>query len=172
MDAFKKLKEKKGMHKMHPMEQKAKMDVLGDLRDMAQGAMGSKLKGMGKVTVAGDSPDAIQHGLSKAQDMLGHGDDQMLADGGDVLAKLPNAFDDSHPDHENFEHSEDSEDDEDGMSAYPDADGDHLLEADPSAAHEEDEQHEMSKYDDMDEDELNAHIEHLMSMKNKKGMAK
>lgn len=181
MDAMKKLKDKKGMHKMHPMEQKAKLGVLGDLRDMAQNAMGDKLKGgMGKVTVASNSPQGLQHGLNKAQDMVGQDQDpdQMMAEGGEIgevdpLKHLPEAFDDSHPDHENFAHTENHEDGEDGDSAYPDADDDHPLEADPMEAHEEDEHEEMdSKYDDMDEDELDKHIEHLMSMKQKKGMAK
>src|SRR6267154_2798528 len=140
MDAMKRLKEKKGMHKMHPMEQRAKMNVLGDLRDMAQNAMGDKLKGMGKVTVASDSPEGLQHGLDKAQDLVGQ-EDHMMAHGGEAglnefpLDHLPEALDDSHEDHENFAHTEDKEDGEDGMSAYPDADGDHELEADPEAEH-------------------------------------
>lgn len=146
---------------MHPLEQKAKLHVIDDMARMADDAMGDKLKGMGsKVTVAGDSPEALEHGLGAAEKMLKH---------------LPEALDDSHPDHENFAHTEDSEDGEDGMSAYPDADGDHLLEADPEAEHEEDEKEEMmmahgGEIEHMDEDELNAQIERLMKMKQKKGM--
>lgn len=167
MDALRKLKDKKGMSKMNPMEQKAKMDVLGDLRDMAQNAMGSKLKGgMGKVTVASNSPSGLESGLDKAQS---------------ILKDLPSALDDSHPDHENFAHTENDEDGMDGMSEFPDADGDHLLEADPMAAHEEDEEAEgyahggmvdPSKFDHMDESELDAHLEHLMKLKAQKGKAK
>lgn len=178
MDKLKKLKDKKEMHKMHPMEQKAKLHVLDDMSKMADDAMGDKLKGMNKVTVASDSQEGLEHGLDKAHDLL---------------KNLPEALDDSHPDHENFAHTENKEDGEDGMSAYPEADDDHELEADPEAEHEEDEHeegddmmaeggevsplehdaspepHEM--YDHMDEAMLDRHLKHLLSLKKKKGMA-
>lgn len=151
MDRMKMLKEKKGsMGRMHPLEQKAKMDVMDHLSKMAEDAMGDKLKGMSKVSVAADSPEGLEEGLSKAHDILG---------------RLPEALDDSHLDHENFAHSENHEDGEDGMSAYPDADDDHGLEAEPATAHDEDEEHE-----DLDEEEINKRLEHLMSMKKKKGL--
>jgi len=84
MDQLKKLREKKAqMGKMHPMEQKAKMGVVSDLQKMAEEAMGDRLKGMGKVTVASDSPEGLEHGLEHAHDIIKH---------------LPEALDDSHPD--------------------------------------------------------------------------
>lgn len=203
MDHLKRLKDKKGMHKMHPIEQKAKMGVISDLRDMADNAMGDKLKGLNKVTVASDSPQGLQHGLSKAQDMMPDQDsDQMMAHGGmadkNPMEGLPEAFDDTHPDHENFLHSEDHEDGEDGMSSYPDADGDHLLEMDEEAKHAEDETEEKDEkyadggevrvedhedaeqreeaseipnYDDMDAGEMSAHLNQLVAALRKKGLA-
>src|SRR5271166_895434 len=127
MDAMKKLREKKGMSKMHPLEKKAKMGVLDDLSKMADDAMGDKLKGMNKLTVAADSPKGLEEGMSHAHDLLKH---------------LPEALDDSHHDHENFAHSENEEDGNDGMDAYPDADDGHELEANPAKQHRRDEMEE------------------------------
>lgn len=149
MDQLKKLREKKGDGKMRPMEQKAKMGVLEDLQRMASEAMGGKLKGMSKVTVASDDPDDLSDGLDKAKDLLGH---------------MPEAMDDSHPDHENFEASEKPEDGDDGMSDYADADDDHGLEAHPDDAHEEGEMAEGGD-DDMSDEDLDAQIAHLMKLK-------
>jgi hypothetical protein len=153
MDQMKKLREKKAMSKMHPLERKAKMDVLDHMSKMAEDAMGDRLKGMKKVTVASDSEHGLEEGLDKAHDLLKH---------------LPPALDDSHEDHENFAHTERSEDGSDGSHDYPDADDDHELEADPEAEHEHDEReegemmadggevedaHEMMPEEESDEDE-------------------
>lgn len=204
MDQLKRLREKKGMHKMRPMEQKAKMGVIEDLRNMADNAMGDKVKGLNKVTVASNSPQGLRHGLTKANDLMSQqsNQDEMMAHGGTAgehpLENLPEALDDSHPDHENFTHSEDKEDGEDGMSAYPDADGDHLLEMDEEAKHAEDEAEEegeqyaqggevgaedkrkpmqpqydsgMPNYDDMDRGEMSAHLNQLVAAMKRQGLA-
>ncbi len=187
---FQKMKDKK--KGMHPLERKAKMGVVGDLQKMAEDAMGGKLQGLKKVSVASDSPEGLQTGLEHAQHMLGQhpdqrdpaSEDQMYAEGGMVethpegalseedhespVMGMNDAEDDSHPDHENFTHSEEHEDGEDGMSAYPDADGDHLLEAHEAAAHQEDEMHEGAM--DESEDSINKQIEMLMEKKRKRGM--
>lgn len=181
MDRLKKLKEKKGMsmHKMHPLEKKAKMGVIDELSKMAEDAMGSKLKGMNKVTVASDSHQGLEHGLEDAHHLLG---------------KLPEAYDDSHNDHENFSHTERSEDGQDGDSDYPDADSDHAMESDPMAAHMHDEKEEghgkmfaeggevesededaadegdMPEYDHMDDGELDEHLKALTAALERKGM--
>jgi hypothetical protein len=185
MDKLKKLREKKGHSKMHPLEQKAKMGVVDDLSKMAEAAMGDKLKHMNKVTVASDSKEGLQHGLSHAEDVLG---------------KLPQAYDDSHRHHENFAHTERPEDGMDGDSAYPDADSAHHLEADPSKEHEHDEdmeghgrmmaeggeveedddlaevggdaadEGEMPAYNDMDEGEMDSHLQALVAAMKKRGM--
>lgn len=164
MDNLKKLREKKKDSKMHPLEMKAKMDVVKHLQDMAHDAMGSKLKGIHKVTVASDSPEGLEHGLDKAKDVLGQGDDEseeMYAEGGmpethpmnalhqsdehDPIKDMEEAEDDSHDDHENFIHSENEENDEDGVEEYQDADTDHLLEMDEAKKHARDEHEEGSE---------------------------
>lgn len=156
MDSFKKLRDKKDEKKMHPMEQKAKMSVLDDLGKMADEAMGGKLSGMQKVTVASDDKEGLEHGLDQAKSLLG---------------KLPPAFDDSHPDHENFTADQSHEDGDDGMDAYDDSDDDHALESDPAAAHEEDEMAEHGKkmaeggmMEHSDEDEMDGEGDPLNNM--------
>jgi hypothetical protein len=186
MDRLKKLKEKKEAHNMHPLERQAKMGVMHDMQKMAHDAMGDKLKGMGKVTVASDSPEGLSHGLDKAKDVLKH---------------LPEALDDSHTDHENFAHTENRKDGSDGNSSYTDNDDGHELEADPLAEHKVDEHEENSQspekyaeggevdvedhedeeqreehselpnYDDMDRGEMSAHLEMLVKAMRKNGMA-
>lgn len=142
---------------MSPMEKDAKMSVLHDLHKMASDAMANHMTGaMKKVTVASPDEEGLEHGLDKAKDML-HG--------------MPEAMDDSHPDHENFAHTENEEDGEDGMDAYPDADGDHELEADPEEEHEQDEQEEgeePDEHDDMSEEELNTKLAKLQHHLNKR----
>jgi|ERR1035437_1477312 hypothetical protein len=212
MDQMKRLKDKKGMKKMHPIERNAKMDVIGHMRDMADDAMGNKLKGLNKVTVASDSPQGLRHGLNKANSLMSQSSDpdqdasqdaeQMMAMGGEAESEnpmdhMPAAFDDTHPDHENFLASHNGQDGDDGMDAYPDADGDHLLEMDEEAKHAQDEDEEkgemyadggevgaeddrkpmqseynsdMPSYDDMDAGEMSAHLNELVAALRKKGL--
>jgi hypothetical protein len=54
--------------KMSPEEQQAQLDVIQELKEMMDDHMGSKLK---KVTVASDSPEGLQEGLEKAQELAG-----------------------------------------------------------------------------------------------------
>jgi hypothetical protein len=185
MDHMKKLREKKGMHKMRPMEQKAKMGVMEDLQKMAHDAMGGKLRGMKKVSVMSDSEEGLEHGLDKAHDVLKH---------------LPPGLDDSHHDHENAALTENEEDGNDGMDSFPDADDAHQLEADPHHQHMKDEEaegehaqrlamggevgdedhdsdnssdeaSELPSYDDMDRGEMSAHLEALVKAMKSKGLA-
>ena len=72
-DMLKKMKKKEGS--MSPHEKNAKMSVLSHLRDMAQEAMGGKLKGVKKVSVMSDSPEGLQHGLEAAHEMVEHKDE-------------------------------------------------------------------------------------------------
>lgn len=65
---MKKLKEKG--KKVNSLEQKAKMGVLGDLRDQAAGMMNDKLKGLKKVEVSSDSPKGLEKGLNLAKDIV------------------------------------------------------------------------------------------------------
>lgn len=69
MDKMDKLKKKKSKE-MSPTEKDAKMSVVESLRDMASKAMGDKLQGLKKVTVASDSKEGLKKGLEKAEDLL------------------------------------------------------------------------------------------------------
>jgi hypothetical protein len=77
---------KADMEEMHPAMKQAKLGVLKHLSDMAGDAMGSKLAGLKKVTVASDSDEGLKHGIEKAKDIVekGHipGSSDMI-DGGD-----------------------------------------------------------------------------------------
>lgn len=62
-------KKRKG-EDMSSTEKDAKMSVLKDLQKMASEAMSGRLHGLKKVTVAGDSPEALEEGLEHAQEMV------------------------------------------------------------------------------------------------------
>lgn len=66
-------KKKKGEGEMHPSMKKAKMGVLKHLSDMASEAMGGKLGGLKKVTIASDSEEGLKHGMDKAKDIVEKG---------------------------------------------------------------------------------------------------
>lgn len=68
-----KLMAKKKGAEMSPIEKEAKMGVVGDLRKMASDAMGDRLKGLQKVTVAAPDKSGLSEGLEKAQEMIGDG---------------------------------------------------------------------------------------------------
>lgn len=96
-------KEKEG--KMREPEKNAKMSVLSHLRDMAQESMGSKLKGLKKVSVASDSPEGLEKGLDKAKEIISSDDaEQEMADensGHEQMSHVP------HPEEVPNEHDED-----------------------------------------------------------------
>lgn len=73
MDSMlKKIMERKGNKKpLSPVEKDAKMSVVEEMRKMAQEAMGDKLKGLKKVTVASNDPEGLEEGLDKAKDLIG-----------------------------------------------------------------------------------------------------
>lgn len=56
--------------KLSEVDKKASMNVLGDLRKMAQDEMKGKMASMKKVTVASDSKEGLKKGLEKAEDIL------------------------------------------------------------------------------------------------------
>ena len=75
MDSLKKLMEKKSKKGgMDPKKKEAKMELLGELRDMAKGMMMDDLQGhregMKKVQIASDSDEGLKEGLEKAEDIL------------------------------------------------------------------------------------------------------
>lgn len=69
-DKLMKLMQEKKAKKLSPIEKNAKMNVLKDIQDMASDEMGSKLKGLKKVSVASDSKEGLQEGLDKAKELL------------------------------------------------------------------------------------------------------
>ena len=71
----------KKMKKLSPIESKAKLGVLEQLRKEMQDMMGDKMAGMKKVTVASPDKHGLEMGLEKAQHLLGdHGnaDDEQV----------------------------------------------------------------------------------------------
>ena len=80
MKEFKKLMEKKGSGKeLDPTYKKAKMSMLEALRGEMSGMMKDEMQhpSLKKVTVASDSPEGLQKGLEKAQELAGSSDDDM-----------------------------------------------------------------------------------------------
>lgn len=73
-DLEKLLMKKKDNGKLSEDEAQAKMDVLMELLEMAQGAMGSKVKngmdGLKKVSVMAPDKEGLEEGLEKAQDLM------------------------------------------------------------------------------------------------------
>lgn len=63
-------KKKKDGKEMSSMEKDAKMSVVHDMKKMAMDAMGDKLKGLKKVSVASDSPEGLKMGLEKAKELV------------------------------------------------------------------------------------------------------
>jgi len=150
-----------GKKDMSPHEKAAKMDVVGQMRDMAMGHMQDKMGAHAKhqVSVASDSPEGLKAGLDQAKQVVAQsssgGDSDSppgMSDGGQVvsdeeeaemLKEAENPEGDAltaHQEHEDEQGHEDAE--------SPEA---HAAEHDPD--------------DDMDEDELNAKLEKLMKMK-------
>src|SRR4051812_14730606 len=68
-ERFKKMLDKK--KGLSDVEKDAKMDVVGDLRDAASEHMKKRMGSLKKVTVASNSPEGLQDGLEKAEDIIG-----------------------------------------------------------------------------------------------------
>jgi hypothetical protein len=84
-DKFKKKKESG----MKDIEKTAKTSVIQALRDMAEGEMSGKLKGLKKVTVASDSEHGLEKGLEKAKEIMGMSDDTETEEDGIEDAEMP-----------------------------------------------------------------------------------
>lgn len=65
--------------KLSPIEQKAKMGVLEQLKKDMQGMMGEKVAGLKKVTVASNDKHGLEEGLDKAKSMIHGGVDDVQA---------------------------------------------------------------------------------------------
>lgn len=133
-----KLKKKKGKE-MSSVEKDAKMSVVESLRDMAAKAMGDKLHGLKKVTVASDSKDGLEKGLEKAKDLLSNTPEA------DAMKEKGQ---------------------KDPMSGLDEAE-DPFSEAEESAEHEasESSEEEASEHEELSEDELDAKIKELLAQK-------
>lgn len=71
---FKKLlesKKKKG-DVLSPLEAKAKMSALGDLKEDMMGSELDKLKGLKKVTIASNTPKGLEKGINMAKEIVGN----------------------------------------------------------------------------------------------------
>jgi hypothetical protein len=71
---FKKLlesKKKKG-DVLSPLEAKARMSALGDLKEDMMGSELDKLKGLKKVTIASNSPKGLEKGINMAKEIVGN----------------------------------------------------------------------------------------------------
>lgn len=64
------LSKKKEGKSMSDSEQKAKMEALHGMKEMASEMMSDRLKGLKKVTVASNSPEGLDAGLKKAQELV------------------------------------------------------------------------------------------------------
>ena len=94
---------KKGDKGLSDSDVTAKKAALGDLIDMAKDAMGSKLKGLKKVTVASNTEAGMEKGLDLAKKKLGemtaddesevpqtgHGMDEMMDEGSEMEDESP-----------------------------------------------------------------------------------
>ena len=158
-------------------EKEAKMNVVKHLHDMASSAMKDKMGAVHKVSVASNSPEGLKAGLDTAKDAVSQDSDNDgdansdtdmdgMAHGGEVDGNKPehNSLDELDQmvhDASNSEH--------DALSAHDEheSDQDHESTESPeveAAEHDSD--------DDMGEDELNAKLEKLMKLKNKKDSKK
>jgi hypothetical protein len=121
---MKKMLEKKRDLPEH--EKAAKMDVVKHLRDMASDAMGDKLDGLKKVSVASNTPEGLAHGLDKAKQIVSHPD----------MENMKNEAENPYGDYKAAldEHSDDEPNDQEGFDADQNnyADGGPVI--DPSAA--------------------------------------
>lgn len=109
--------------KLSPIEKKAKMGVLEQLKKDMQDMMGEKVAGLKKVTVASNDPKGLEQGLQKAKEMIHGGSepDSHLPDqhneeleeeesAGHELSESPEMEESEHKDHMEMALGEDSED--------------------------------------------------------------
>lgn len=135
--------------KLSPLEQKAKMGVVKDLRDLAAKHMSDRLGELKKVTVASDSDEGLKHGLDKAKEIVGSPELNHMVDQSEHPAGHEDMLSGDQNEHLHDEYEPDQADD--GAPEQDDA---------PEEA--------SSEHDDMDEDEIDGKLKHLMALKEKK----
>lgn len=136
-------KKKAGGHELSETDKSAKMNVLDDLKSHAQDMMGDQMKGLKKVTVASPTKEGVEHGLDKAKEILHNvpfeDKDEIQGDDADTESDY------EEPDTESD--SDESEVDQHTPDAEPEDKGAH---------------------DHLDEHQLDAKIQELMALKEKK----
>lgn len=142
--------------KLSPLEQKAKIGVVKDLRDLAAKHMSDKLGDLKKVTVASDSSEGLQDGLNKAKEIVSSPE----------MAHMASAAEKGYGDHEDMLAGDENQHVHD-MPETADAHASMRDEEDQEAQLSPD-QEEHSEHDDMDEDELDQKLQHLMALKERK----
>lgn len=146
-------KKRAGGDELDDAEKNAKMHVINAMRDMASSAMGEKLQGLKKVSVASDSDEGLAHGLDKAKEILSHKEHEDMVDHAEGHGK---AADDE------FSGEEMDGDDESEQPHHEAAEGEDDHEYAPDNAEH------ASPDEELDEDEINKRLEHLMKLKDKK----
>lgn len=87
MDMLKaKMKDKKPVS---GMEKDAKISVLGNLKDLLQKSMGSKLSDMKKVSVVADSKEGLEEGLDEAKEVVEEVPEEGMEDDMGIEEKKP-----------------------------------------------------------------------------------
>lgn len=109
MSKFEKLLEKKrkGGKELSENEQKAKMSVVKHLKDIAGSEMSERLKGLKNVSVASNSKEGLESGLTKAKEIVSKmGDDQEEKDHDHLVDAAENPLDEAmeSPEQEAMEH--------------------------------------------------------------------
>ncbi len=150
-------KKKKDGKTMPEHEKNAKLGVMEDLHKMASDAMGSKLGGLKKVTVASDSSEGLSHGLDKAKEIM---------NGNEMQHGLEDAESGNDRGDSVLAGGEDPEGDTSQSELAEEPHGQPMGEPqDASATHMG--HHDMGKYDDMSEEDLDHHLQKLSALKHK-----
>lgn len=112
-DLMKRMAMKKDKPKLNDVEKEAKLSVLNSLKSDMENMLGDNLKGIKKVTVASDSPQGLDMGLKKAQDLVHeHSDDESSEDQAHEASESPE-FEQGE---EEGEHEMEPSDEDDQMS--------------------------------------------------------
>ncbi len=130
---------------MSDMEKDAKMGVVQAMKDMASKAMGEKLRGLKKVSVASDSPEGLSAGLDKAKELLNA---HVESEDNDAMGEIEGAGHDLHSMGEESPEHEASESPEEEASEHG------------------------SEFDSLSEDEIDQKLQELMKMKEMKKAAR
>src|ERR1035441_3143084 len=109
---------KKGSKPMSENEKHAKIGVLGDLKKMAEDAMGDHMSGMKKVSVMSDSKEGLKHGLDTAKHVMSSPEMDDMVDQAESNKANPHAKShDEFSGHMNLPSDSDGQENEDAEDA-------------------------------------------------------